>query len=218
MINNSSRFVRTPLASAQPRAPTPYSVSVSDRAAPDPGHLAQVVAQARAACADRDGTGIGVVVAIDGPAGSGKSSLAGLVAAELDDAPVVHLDDIFPGWDGLAAAPALLTAQVLVPFRRGEPAAFRRWDWHDGTYAELVPVPPAAIIVVEGCGCTVGVARPYGDVRVWLEADHDTRLRRGIERDGETFRPHWERWAAQERTLFGADRTAEQATLRLWTG
>lgn len=166
--------------------------------------------------------GVPTVVAIDGPAGSGKSSLASLVATRLGTeataaVPVVPLDDIFPGWDGLAAAPALVTAQVLVPLARGETAAYRRWDWELGSYAELVPVVAADWVVVEGCGCSVGIARPYADVRVWLEADPAVRMRRGIERDGEMFRPHWERWAAQEQALFTADRTAEHATIRLHT-
>jgi uridine kinase len=58
--------------------------------------------------------------------------------------------------------------------------------------------------------------RPAGDlvaVRVWVEAATDVRMARGIDRDGEAFRPHWQRWAAQERELFGADRTRERADL-----
>ena len=30
-------------------------------------------------------------------------------------------------------------------------------------------------------------------------------------RDGEAYRPHWQRWAAQERALYAADRTRESA-------
>lgn len=191
---------------------------MSEHTGPDPSHVVAVVDRAHAVLGARPHRTGPLVVAIDGPAGSGKSSLAEPVAAALGMVAVVHLDDIFPGWDGLAAAPALLAAQVLAPISRGEPASYRRWDWQADHYAEAVPVPASDILVVEGCGCSVGIARPYAEVRVWVEADHDTRMRRGLERDGDTFRPHWERWAAQERALFGADRTAEHATLRLRTG
>jgi hypothetical protein len=40
----------------------------------------------------------------------------------------------------------------------------------------------------------------------------------GIARDGEAYRPHWERWAAQERAHFAAEGTRERADLRLRTG
>lgn len=152
-----------------------------------------------------------VVVGIDGPAGSGKSSLAQLVSRALDDAPVVHLDDIFPGWDGLAAAPVLVTAQVLAALDRGERATYRRFDWETGRFAELAIVPEHPYIVLEGCACTVGIARPYVDVRVWVEAQHDTRMRRGLERQGDQFGPHWERWARQEQAVFTEDDTRAHA-------
>ncbi len=38
-------------------------------------------------------------------------------------------------------------------------------------------------------------------------------MRRGVERDGEAFRPHWERWARQEEAMFDAERTKERARL-----
>ena len=55
-------------------------------------------------------------------------------------------------------------------------------------------------------------------MRVWLEAPLEERMRRGLARDGEAFRPHWERWAAQEAELFTRDGTREKAHLVLSTG
>ncbi|MBO1766268.1 hypothetical protein JOB34_05525 [Allobranchiibius sp. GilTou38] len=159
-----------------------------------------------------------VVVAIDGRGGAGKSSLAALVAPLLDDAPVVHMDDIYPGWDGLARAVPLLVEQVLAPLARGERAAYRRYDWVAGAYAETLVVPPQRYVVVEGVGSSVGAARAYADVRVWVQAPTDLRRRRGEDRDGGGFAGHWERWAAQETSLFDADGTPEHAHLTIETG
>src|SRR5690606_19498388 len=54
------------------------------------------------------------LVCVDGPAGSGKTTLAGRLAEALDHAPVLHLDDLYEGWSGLDGdlAPRL-RAQVL---------------------------------------------------------------------------------------------------------
>jgi hypothetical protein len=41
------------------------------------------------------------------------------------------------------------------------------------------------------------------------------RFRRGIARDGETYRPHWERWAWQETAHFAAEATACRADVRV---
>jgi hypothetical protein len=54
-------------------------------------------------------------------------------------------------------------------------------------------------------------------VSVFVDADVALRMRRGIERDGEDYRPQWQRWADQERALFTADATRERADLVLDT-
>jgi hypothetical protein len=36
-----------------------------------------------------------------------------------------------------------------------------------------------------------------------------------MERDGEDYRPHWERWVRQEDVLFAAERTRQRADLRI---
>jgi cytidylate kinase len=48
---------------------------------------------------------------------------------------------------------------------------------------------------------------------IWLEADRDERFRRGIERDGEAYLPHWQRWAAREDAHFKSDGTRDRAEL-----
>ena len=159
-----------------------------------------------------------VVVAIDGPGGAGKSSLAALVAPLLDDAPVVHMDDLYPGWDGLARAVPLLVEQVLTPLTRGERASYRRYDWVASGWAETLVVPEHRYVVVEGVGSSTGAARAYADVRVWVHAPAGLRRQRGEARDSGGFTDHWEQWAAQERALYEADRTPEHAHVTVETG
>lgn len=159
------------------------------------------------------------VLAIDGPSGSGKTSLAALLADAAartgDPVPVVHLDDIYPGWDGLAEAPGILVDGVLRPLHEGRPAAYRRWDWDRGDWAERHPVRAGDALIVEGVGSGALACAPYLAMLAWVEAPRDVRMRRGIERDGETYRPHWERWATQELAMFAADRTRERADVRI---
>src|SRR5665811_2548520 len=69
------------------------------------------------------------VVAVDGPSGAGKTDFAAALAERLPSAQLLHMDDLYPGWDGLAQAVADLHDQVLAPLAAGEQAAYRRWDW-----------------------------------------------------------------------------------------
>ena len=76
-------------------------------------------------------------------------------------------------------------------------------------------VRPAPVLLVEGVGSGALVCEPYLSSLVWVEAGRDERRRRGLERDGETYRPHWERWAHQEAAHFAAEATACRADVRV---
>jgi uridine kinase len=160
------------------------------------------------------------LVCVDGPSGAGKTVLAGRLVAAFGRTPageptLVHMDDLFPGWDGLAAAVPLLYEQIVVPLLHGRPARYRRYDWDRHAYAEEHDLGRPAVLVVEGVSSgSQPVARHAGLV-IWVEAPRVERFRRGIERDGEAYRPHWERWARQEDAHFAADRTRERAHLRI---
>lgn len=151
------------------------------------------------------------VIGIDGPSGGGKTVLSGVLAAGLGDAPVVHLDDLYPGWNGLDAVVPRLVAWVLRPAREGRPARWRRWDWVHGRYAEWHATAPASVLVVEGTGCGARACRPYLDVLIWVEAPEAVRYAQAMARDGVGYRPHWRRWAAAERTHFRREDTRARA-------
>jgi len=136
------------------------------------------------------------VILIDGGSGAGKSSLAqALALAWPGPLRVVSLDDVFPGWDGLAEASDRVVSDLL---RRDSPG-YRRWDWHAGAPAEWVPLDPAESLVVEGCGALTPASRALATAGIWVVGDPATRRARAIARDGEELAAHWAQWAAQER-------------------
>lgn len=151
--------------------------------------------------------GTGRLVCVDGPAGSGKTTLAAALGA-----PVIHLDELIEGWTGLRTVDAQLDG-LLRPHASGEPGSYRRYDWNAGEYAETVVVPPAPLLVLEGVGAGSLVIADLVTTLVWIEADHDVRMARGIERDGDAFTPYWEMWAAEETEVFARNRTRERADL-----
>ncbi len=182
-------------------------------------HLVELLTHAQLGA---NGSGKPLIIGVDGPSGAGKTVFADVLASELlastgTRPQIVHMDDLYPGWDGLAEAVELVTSHVLEPLSRGEDGEFRRWDWLAGRRAEVVDVPTADWIVLEGVGAGSRRCRAHLAALAWLEADRDIRMARGLERDGESFRPHWERWAVQEESLFAAENTREHATVILGT-
>ncbi|WP_113702389.1 uridine kinase family protein [Nonomuraea lactucae] len=153
------------------------------------------------------------LVAVDGPAGAGKTTFAGRLSAALG-CQVVHSDDFPVPWEeGPGPWFGALDEQVLRPLRRGLPGAFRRYDWVRGAYAELVTVPVAPVLVIEGVGTARRSAAGLLAFTVWVEAPETVRLRRVIERDGPELEPRWRAWFEAEREWFAGDGTRERADL-----
>jgi uridine kinase len=140
------------------------------------------------------------VVLVDGRSGAGKTSLAHELAPVLS-AQLVSLDDLYPGWGGLAAGSAAVHETVL----RDRDPGWTRWDWASNAPAEWHPVDPARPIVIEGCGALSRTNRALATFGIWVELDEAERRRRAIEREPE-FARHWREWAAQERAHAARER------------
>lgn len=136
-------------------------------------------------------------ILIDGRSGSGKTTLASALAAAIDDAQLVRLDDFYPGWDGLASGSRIVVDSVL---RERDPG-WRSWDWQRDQAGTWHPLDAARPMIIEGCGALTADSRARADFAVWVELDAQTRKARALARDGDGYAPHWDRWAAQEETF-----------------
>jgi uridine kinase len=163
------------------------------------------------------GAGTTRVLAIDGRSGSGKSFLATELRIVLG-APVISLEDLYGGWDGLEHGVDLLVSEVLEPLAAGRSARVPRFDWVAREWAEPVTLEAPEVLIVEGVGAGAQRAAVYKSVLVWLEAPPFVRKKRALDRDGDVFAPHWEQWAAQEEAMLARERTPQRADLVLHTG
>ncbi len=184
--------------------PPPYRRTLSDVRNPS---LAELVAAVHSA---EPGAGNTRIVLVDGPAGSGKTTLGDRLGAALT-AQVLHADDMYEGWDGLPVLRNVLVTRVLEPLWRGEQAGFERWNWVASARAEHIEVPAADALVIEGVGVAQRAARPYASLVIYVGAPWETRLSRGVNRDGESMRPEWERWQAAEQPFLEREATRASA-------
>lgn len=125
-----------------------------------------------------------VLVGIGGRGGAGKTTLAGALGADA----IVSTDEF---WDGRGFDIDRLGREVVWPLARGEVASFASFDWAAGEPRGTRVVEPAGTIVVEGVCALHRSLRDAYTVRVWVEASAETRLARGIARDGEESRSTW---------------------------
>lgn len=133
------------------------------------------------------------VVTIDGYSGSGKSTLAAALARLVNGWQVLHLDDWYPGWDGLEAG-AEIARRIAADLRGGCTSSYEAWDWENGATGATIPVPLAPTII-EGCGAIEAEA----DLAIWIaDPGEEERRHRALVRDGQTYAPHWQRWADQD--------------------
>ena len=137
-----------------------------------------------------------MILLIDGRSGSGKSELATAIAAGTR-AQTVRLDDLYPGWAGLAEG------SDQVPFIITE-RRWRRWDWPNSRYEEWHELDPARDLIVEGCGSLSRASRSLADFALWVEHPVESRRERAIEREP-AFAEHWDEWAAQEDALIAIE-------------
>ncbi|MDQ1128762.1 hypothetical protein [Microbacterium sp. SORGH_AS_0888] len=176
----------------------------------EPGELGPLLRSVLAAVA-RSGEAAPLVV-IDGRSGAGKSTFARMLQQHLPgEVDLLPLDAFYPGWDGLTAASEMLADEVIAPRAAGEPGRWRRWDWDRGVAAEEHLVAPGRTLVVEGSGSLTPRVAAYATVSVWMDGPAPQRRARALARDGETYAPHWERWAAQEEQHVARNRPADLA-------
>ncbi|MEV4440498.1 hypothetical protein AB0K09_16025 [Streptomyces sp. NPDC049577] len=158
------------------------------------------------------------LVAVDGHAGSGKTTFAAHLAEALGGAPVLHLDDLATH-EELFEWTGRLSEWVLAPFARGESGRYRAYDWVDRRFAdEERELPAAPVVLLEGVGAGRRAVRPYLACLLWMELTHESSWERGQLRDGPGLTEFWDGWKRAERGHFATDPSRPYAQLLVHQG
>ncbi|MBY8881014.1 uridine kinase family protein [Actinacidiphila acidipaludis] len=144
------------------------------------------------------------LVAVDGHAGAGKTTLTARLAERLGGAPVVHTDDLATHEEPFAWTERL-TGQVLGPLSRGRTARHEVYDWRARSFGGEREVPPEPVVLVEGVGTGRAALRPLLALLLWLEVDPEVARERGLRRDGAGLAHFWTGWTREEDAHFAQD-------------
>ncbi|GHG68553.1 uridine kinase family protein [Streptomyces griseocarneus] len=157
------------------------------------------------------------LVAVDGHAGSGKTTFSERLAVALGGAPVLHLDDLATH-EELFEWTGRLTEWVLAPFARGESARYRAYDWVARRFGAERELPAAPVVLVEGVGAGRRALRPYLACLLWMELANEGSWERGQLRDGPELTEFWDGWKRAERAHFTTDPSRPYAELLVLQG
>jgi dephospho-CoA kinase len=156
------------------------------------------------------------IVLIDGRAGSGKSTFAEKLQQQLfrdgESAPrVIHMDNIFEGWEGLSLGSDYLVRFILNPLSRKEVASWQDWSWVRNERSSWREFSGGTPLIVEGCGSLTERSKEHADISIWLEASEEIRRERWLKR--ERHLDKFDFWAAQELDFYAREKSKSLADL-----
>lgn len=167
-----------------------------------------------------------VLLAIDGGAASGKSTVSGLLA-RVYDACVFHMDDFFlqahqrtrerlcsPGGN---VDRERVEEEILRPYRQGRKVAFRRYDCATGSLSAPICAPCRALTVLEGAYSMHPDLVGYYDLCVFLEISSGEQRARIEARDPLLAPRFFSEWIPMEQAYFRAFSIRARADLVLNT-
>jgi hypothetical protein len=159
------------------------------------------------------------IVAIDGRAASGKSTLATAIQRQTEHSAVIHTDDL--AWhEPLFGWGHLLADHVLAPLHAGRPLAFRPPQWEARGREGAIEVPAGTgLVLIEGTGASQLDHADLLDATVWVQADVTVAEQRGLARDiasGVNGGPDeaiafWDAWLSEELPFLDRHRPWERA-------
>ncbi|MBR5295210.1 MAG: (d)CMP kinase [Clostridia bacterium] len=161
-----------------------------------------------------------VVVAVDGPCASGKTTLANSLAKKLD-AFVIRMDDFFLRSEQRSAERLAepggnldrerFLEEVLIPLKKGEKFSFRPYLCSMGKLGDEIFVPKKSIYIIEGSYSHHPYFGDAYDLRVFLEIDPKLQKERLAKRDPDKLDRFLAEWIPMEAKYFSHFSIPEKA-------
>lgn len=162
------------------------------------------------------------IIAIDGHGGSGKSSLAEILARQFD-AEIIHTDD-FAGWDNPENWWPLVFERVFEPIKNGATTLnYPRSKWWETHKPEpVVNQPVTKVMILEGVSSLRKEFRSYISLGIFVDTPSEVCLQRGFERDkgqdgksDDEIKQMWQDWYKKEEVYMTRDNPKAIADLVL---
>ncbi len=156
-----------------------------------------------------------ILIAIDGPAGSGKTSLANQLSNKLNSVTTIHMDDLYNGWEDALTATLTqhLEEWIIDPFGKHQSAHYQKFNWSTGEYGLAVEVRDIELLILEGVGAAQEIIRQSADLTIWIEVGPQIGLARVLDRDGDQLLPYMLKWQERESAHFLMDQTKENCQI-----
>jgi len=160
--------------------------------------------------------GESVVITIDGPAGSGKTTLAKELALELGSTYTIHMDDLYEGWDStLTPKLSAKLLEILQNLKDKNEIRFTPFDWHLNNFAPEIELAAPKYLIIEGVGSGQSAIRDLVSLALWIEVEPELGLERVIKRDGPTVAEFMPAFIVAQNAHFSKEATKNSADYRL---
>ena len=161
-----------------------------------------------------------IVLAIDGPAGSGKTTLARKITDQLADqfadVNTIHMDDLYRGWENtLTNDLSKLLKQILGLVEFEDRIEFEPFNWSSEKVDPRVNFPAPKYLILEGVGSGQLAISEKIAASIWIEVPIHIGLERVLERDGVAIAPQMDEFIRTQSRYFEEEGTKKRADYRL---
>jgi uridine kinase len=161
------------------------------------------------------------IIAIDGPAGAGKTTLASTISLALSpriSTTVIHMDELYPGWESALGEELSNTLTWLTSCHKAKKSLlYSSFNWEANEFANPKSHPSTHLLILEGVASAQIAIEETLATSIWLDLDPLIGYQRVIDRDGENISREMTQWLVMQEQHFAADRTKERCEFLLST-
>ncbi len=156
-----------------------------------------------------------ILVLIDGPAGAGKTTLASEIEKAFNSVNVVHMDDLYNGWEKPLTIELYkrIQDQIVNPHLKSDESTYSVFNWITNSFDSIETLEPKQMLVIEGVGSASKESRGSADLVIFIEVNPEVGIERVLNRDGKNITSQMLEWQSMEAKHFETDQTKRAADI-----